>query len=59
MVWESVSSMNELVDEISWVSEVVKCVGGDVDVIVNLLQVIENIVEQINLLVLNVVIEVV
>ena len=56
-VWESVSSMNELVDEISRASEVVKRVGGDVDAIVNLLQVIENIAEQTNLLALNAAIE--
>lgn len=56
-VWESVSSMNELVDEISRASDVVKRVGGDVDAIVNLLQVIENIAEQTNLLALNAAIE--
>ena len=56
-VWESVSSMNELVDEISRASGVVKRVGGDVDAIVNLLQVIENIAEQTNLLGLNAAIE--
>lgn len=56
-VWESVSSMNGLVEEISRASDVVKRVGGDVDAIVNLLQVIENIAEQTNLLALNAAIE--
>ena len=56
-VLESVNSMNELVDEISRASGVVKRVGGDVDAIVSLLQVIENIAAQTNLLALNAAIE--
>ena len=54
---ETVSSMNQLVEEISRASSVVQRVGGDVDGIVNLLHVIENIAAQTNLLALNAAIE--
>lgn len=56
-VGETVSSMNQLAAEIGRASEVVKRVGGDVDGIVGLLQVIENIAAQTNLLALNAAIE--
>ncbi|MDC8830285.1 methyl-accepting chemotaxis protein [Alteromonas gilva] len=56
-VAETVNSMNQLVEEIGRASEVVKRVGGDVDGIVGLLQVIENIAAQTNLLALNAAIE--
>ena len=54
---ETVSSMNQLAEEISRASSVVQRVGGDVDGIVNLLHVIENIAAQTNLLALNAAIE--
>lgn len=54
---ETVSSMNQLAEEISRASSVVQRVGGDVDGIVNLLYVIENIAAQTNLLALNAAIE--
>ena len=56
-VAETVSSMNQLAEEISRASSVVQRVGGDVDGIVNLLHVIENIAAQTNLLALNAAIE--
>ena len=54
---ETVNSMNQLAEEIGRASSVVQRVGGDVDGIVNLLQVIENIAAQTNLLALNAAIE--
>ncbi|NVK54676.1 MAG: methyl-accepting chemotaxis protein [Alteromonadaceae bacterium] len=56
-VADTVSSMNQLVEEIGRASDVVKRVGGDVEGIVSLLQVIENIAAQTNLLALNAAIE--